>query len=356
MLTWLIEQANKVYDWFSGSYWSLVGTLKGFGKTLSNAISTATTSIKNWAQGIVNGVKSWATTQFTAVYNTVLGWVAAAKAWAAGAIQDAKDWLLSQVNVAVSALNALIASVKSWASGAIETAKLFLQTLLAAVEKKLTDVINGILKKMPGLDKLVQFFTVDALGKLKIFLTTLYQSLVIFFQNPMKFVFEAIWGRFLEFCSFVIAYAMGTEIYELPPIPDWLGSSGGGGSYYSPGALNNPCTPVWISGYSFNNPVGHMGVDLGIQCGQEIYAAHDGVIESAGWSTVGYGNDITITSEEWWTRYGHLNQIIVGVGQKVDRGQLIAYGDTTGNSTGCHLHFEVKHNGVFVDPMGVIGG
>jgi hypothetical protein len=354
MLSWLLEQASKVYDWFSNSYWGMVDKLQNFWSYLSSAIRSVTGPLTLWAQGLVNNVKTWATMEFTAAYNTVSGWVAAAKAWAAGEIEVAKSWLKTQIDAVATWWAALLKTVQDQWTLTIHNIELGLRELIDKGLAALRVLINPILKLFQPLENLLKFFTQDILGKLNIFLTTLYKSLVVFFANPLKFIFNLIWGRFLEFLSFVLGYGMGTLKYSLPPIPDWFGGGGDDGWYYSPGELNAPCTPVYISGYTFNNPPGHHGVDLGIVDAQEIYAAHDGVIESAGWSTVGYGNNVTISGGEWWTRYAHLQQIIVGLGQAVQRGQLIAYGDTTGASTGNHLHFEVKHNGVFIDPMGVI--
>jgi len=81
---------------------------------------------------------------------------------------------------------------------------------------------------------------------------------------------------------------------------------------------------------------------------------HDGVVEVAGWSTVGYGNTITLRNGKWWTRYAHLDGFGVGKGDTVEAGQKIAEGNSTGNSTGDHLHLEIKLNGVFIDPEQVL--
>ena len=88
--------------------------------------------------------------------------------------------------------------------------------------------------------------------------------------------------------------------------------------------------------------------------GQSVFASHDGVVRAAGWSTVGYGNFIILESQAWWTRYAHLQQLNVSVNDRVDKGDIIGLGDDTGQSTGPHLHFEVKHRGSFVDPVTVL--
>jgi murein DD-endopeptidase MepM/ murein hydrolase activator NlpD len=97
----------------------------------------------------------------------------------------------------------------------------------------------------------------------------------------------------------------------------------------------------------------HTGVDLASPRGTPIYAAGDGIVERAGWSS-GYGNFTLIKHVNGYeTGYGHQSKIIVKPGDKVRQGQVIGYVGSTGNSTGNHLHFEIRINGNFVDPLSV---
>lgn len=97
----------------------------------------------------------------------------------------------------------------------------------------------------------------------------------------------------------------------------------------------------------------HTGVDLASPRGTPIYAAGDGVVEKAGWSQ-GYGNFTLIRHVNGYeTGYGHQSKILVKPGQKVRQGQQIGLVGSTGNSTGNHLHFEIRINGNFVDPLSV---
>jgi murein DD-endopeptidase MepM/ murein hydrolase activator NlpD len=61
-----------------------------------------------------------------------------------------------------------------------------------------------------------------------------------------------------------------------------------------------------------------------------------------------------LSGDPWWTRYGHLKEVNVVVDQSVQAGQVIGHADTTGNSTGNHLHFEVKYKGQFINPLDVL--
>lgn len=94
----------------------------------------------------------------------------------------------------------------------------------------------------------------------------------------------------------------------------------------------------------------HTGIDFAAKAGTHIYSWRDGKVTFAGWSG-GYGNFIIIDHGNGFvTRYAHCSKIAVTKGQTVSQGQIIGYVGTTGNSTGNHLHFEIKVNGRFVNP------
>ena len=101
----------------------------------------------------------------------------------------------------------------------------------------------------------------------------------------------------------------------------------------------------------------HQGIDIagGGDYGQPIIAADGGVVTFAGDDGGGYGYYVMIDHGNGYvTLYGHASSLAVSTGEYVSQGQTIAYVGSTGNSTGPHLHFEIRENGVQLDPLGFV--
>lgn len=94
----------------------------------------------------------------------------------------------------------------------------------------------------------------------------------------------------------------------------------------------------------------HQGLDIAVPIGTPVRAAAAGTVTYSG-SMGGYGNLVIIDhGNRVETRYAHNSRLVVRVGQRVKRGEIIAYSGNTGNSTGPHLHFEIRYRGTAVDP------
>jgi len=108
-----------------------------------------------------------------------------------------------------------------------------------------------------------------------------------------------------------------------------------------------------LSGGDFRE--GHPGLDLNAPSGSPVYAADTGLVIFAGWSGLGYGNVILIDhGNGFQTLYAHLSQVSTYCGAKVEKGKLIGLSGDTGNSTGPHLHFEVRVPGGYINPIKVL--
>lgn len=116
------------------------------------------------------------------------------------------------------------------------------------------------------------------------------------------------------------------------------------------GSMGWPVDGGWVSD-SFISDRNHKGMDIAAPEGTEIYAAADGYVVSAGWNSGGYGNVVMIEHLDGYaTVYAHMIAVYAGEGQYVTKGQLIGFVGNTGNSFGDHCHFEVRYQGICLDP------
>jgi murein DD-endopeptidase MepM/ murein hydrolase activator NlpD len=98
----------------------------------------------------------------------------------------------------------------------------------------------------------------------------------------------------------------------------------------------------------------HMGLDIATNEGVPVVSPADGVVVNVG-REAGLGRTVSVDHGFGFaTRYGHNSRVVVADGQRVKRGQIIAYVGNTGRSTGPHLHYEVTRNGVPVNPSDFI--
>ena len=112
-----------------------------------------------------------------------------------------------------------------------------------------------------------------------------------------------------------------------------------------------PTTETWISGYDYDEGTNHRAIDIAGSLGNSVFAADAGVVVYAGWNNHGYGNVVMIDhGNGWQTLYAHLDSYNVDCGYYVFKGDTIAALGTTGNSSGPHLHYEMRYNGVPVNP------
>lgn len=102
---------------------------------------------------------------------------------------------------------------------------------------------------------------------------------------------------------------------------------------------------------------GHPGIDIALSEGSGVVASDTGTVTFAGWNIYGFGNLIVVNHGNGYeTFYAHLNGISVVPGQIVYQGSVIGTTGNTGNSSGPHIHFEIRANGVQDDPCWYVGG
>ena len=116
------------------------------------------------------------------------------------------------------------------------------------------------------------------------------------------------------------------------------------------GAFIWPSDTHYLSGYDYSPETNHFGIDIKGYLGQAIWASDSGVIVYAGWNNFGYGNMVVIDhGGSWQTLYAHMDQIYIGCGQSVFQGTPIGTVGMTGNTSGPHIHFEMRHD-IYVNP------
>ena len=122
----------------------------------------------------------------------------------------------------------------------------------------------------------------------------------------------------------------------------WTDNPGGSGNWTNPmvGPYN------WSRGFTSWHPA----VDLAATPGTPVRAALGGSVIFAGWNSYGYGYLIVLAHGPYTTLYGHLSEIYVSCGQYVGAGQTIGGVGSTGDSSGPHLHFEIRSNDMPQDP------
>lgn len=130
--------------------------------------------------------------------------------------------------------------------------------------------------------------------------------------------------------------------------PDGSVSISGSGQYCIPFIGKFKITSAYgmrgaIAGTTHTSANFHSGVDFGCPADTKLVACTNGTVSAAGSSGSGYGIYVKLTGDDGNTIiYGHLHKAVVSAGQKVVKGQLIGYSDNTGNSSGNHLHFEIR--------------
>ena len=147
------------------------------------------------------------------------------------------------------------------------------------------------------------------------------------------------------------------QVWVVPTIPrgpagvntNIPGTCNANGSAYGTGSFIWPVSSHYISGNDYWS--GHLAIDIGATLGLPVWAADSGVVVFSGWNSNGYGNMIMIDhGNGFQTLYAHLSARFVACGQGVYKGATIGAAGSTGNSTGPHLHFEIRLMGGFVNP------
>lgn len=125
---------------------------------------------------------------------------------------------------------------------------------------------------------------------------------------------------------------------------------------YDPGDFYRPVAGRVTSLYGYRAMFGrvHKGIDLALNIGDPVRAALPGIVAKVGYDNFGYGHYVVVIHKNGVeTRYAHLQQPKASPGDRLNAGDILGLGGNTGNSTGPHLHFEVRYNGNAIDPASI---
>jgi murein DD-endopeptidase MepM/ murein hydrolase activator NlpD len=178
------------------------------------------------------------------------------------------------------------------------------------------------------------------------------EDIIAYTDNNLEFPY-----RLYPETEIMVPGAQREVVIWQPPAVSSSGGSGFGGGI----------KPRIVGTGSFQYPVnsrnftqfywyGHPAIDIGLGEGNIVMAADTGTVTYAGWNTWGYGNLIVINHGNGFeTFYAHLSGINVVPGQIVYKGNVIGYSGNTGNSSGPHIHFEIRIGGNPDDPCWYLG-
>jgi murein DD-endopeptidase MepM/ murein hydrolase activator NlpD len=142
------------------------------------------------------------------------------------------------------------------------------------------------------------------------------------------------------FTLFAASGAKPARAAQIGPVPaDWP---------YGSGHFTWPVYGWLSQSYRYD----HRAIDVAAQQGTPVTAADRGVVVRAGWNDQGYGRFVIIDHNiDYLTLYAHLDRIFVEEGEVVGQGQVVGTVGSTGNSTGPHLHFEIRDFGRLINPL-----
>jgi murein DD-endopeptidase MepM/ murein hydrolase activator NlpD len=373
VLSWLVQQVNSLWSYIRSRITAVYTAISATATSLWNGLDRLESDLRKAISGTAYGLQAWVRGEIDAAWKGILS-------AASALVRAASDFIEAELSNLEKWVRGNIASILAWVEERIAAGQALVEglvkaltgTLLTLVSPVVTfyqavkDTIIGLIKFwtdhiLPALEPFRQFLGLlraGNLGKIVSLIGPLFDWLVQLFTDPLGWLAAWFDWFLLDWLADRLAEALGSVKYDLGPRAKFSLAGGawtvGGGTGPPPGAsgLASPLDSLYISGYTFGP--GHRGIDLGLQMGDPVYAMHDGQVILVRREETLYGHQIVLEGGGWWSRYAHLAAIGVDEGDTVRQRQQIATGDSTGNSTGPHLHLEIKWQGQFIDPMRVL--
>lgn len=179
------------------------------------------------------------------------------------------------------------------------------------------------------------------------------EEIVAYSDNNLEFPY-----RLYPETQIMVPGAVREVFVWTPPSLDSVGGVSREGSGVRPLIVGTGTFQYPVGGRNFSQYFwyGHPGLDIALAEGSPVYAADTGTVTFAGWNVYGYGNLIVVNHGNGFeTFYAHLSGINVSPGQIVYKGNVIGLSGNTGRSSGPHIHFEIRINGVQDNPCWYLG-
>jgi len=220
-ISWVYAQASKVYLWFGTGFTNLYnGALNAWSWAVSKA-TEAYNSAVSFALGIKSSITStltvyvdWLKARIDDLRQGVIEDITSLIDWVEYKISSLSDFAGSVVNNALNGVYDFVTSVRDWLVNAINQSA-------AWVWERVLEGYGWLLSLRDDLLRLVNIFNPSTVTALLSLLGTWMQTVMLFFNNPLGFIFDLIREKFISFVCYVFAWGLGSTKYDLPKNPPW---------------------------------------------------------------------------------------------------------------------------------------
>jgi phage-related protein len=220
-LAWVYAQANKVYDWFGSTYYTLkhaaASAWNWAVEQAANAYNAAVNYAYHLLQTVQSGITSsidWLLGKIADVRNSLLEDISGLFDWVEYKFNSIRDLVVNIVNDILGGLWGLIDDARNFAS-------LLFDNLLAWVVTWVMDNFGWVLNVRDAIFNLLEIFNPSTWNDVIEMLSGWKNTVLKFIENPIDFIFGVIQDKILAFLDYVIGWALGTIKYDLPAGRTW---------------------------------------------------------------------------------------------------------------------------------------
>jgi hypothetical protein len=220
-LSWIYSQAVKVYDWFGAGYYALRNAASSAWEWAVSQAAVAYNAARNYAYQLMLGLdvgiglfKDYLLSQLRDVRDGLLEDVRGLFEWVEYKLGSLQDLIQSVVNTSMEGFWNVVDDVRNFATLSIDNAVGYLQTWVDGL-------VGWVLNIRRSLFDLVSLFNPSRIQEFLILLDQWKRTALVFFDDPLGFIFDVMQEKFLSFLDYVLGWALGTTIYDLPSGKSW---------------------------------------------------------------------------------------------------------------------------------------